>query len=580
MSGFLIAEEGTLTGLVLPLEGAEEWIIGRDPDAASLILEDPMVSRKHLLVRLVPMGVEVENMSTVNPAHLNGKTIEEPTLLQEGDTLQVGGTFFRFSEVSPHDEVSPLATHKMPSPIQEEPLARFSFSGGVETRFVIKVISGPNTGAEFGMEPGTSYLLGKDPETCDIVFQDLSVSREHARLSIDNEGVMTIEDLNSRNGVLINGKPIGEIRTLTPQDLIALGTTTFLIIDRSQTRETIFSPPTALIHPTDETTEEEEEEKKRSLEEADRMARKSWKEMIIPMRHLILAGLFVVLLFVGFSSILSLFKTKPVEIVKRDESGEIYKVVENYPTIEFTYTPSSGKLFLVGHVLTDVDHEELIYLLQALPFVMSIEDNVVIDELVWQDVNALLMKNPDWRGVTLTGPEPGRFLLRGYIADTDAANSLFDWMNRNFNYINLLESKVVVVNTLEIEIQSLLVEKGFGTVTFQFNSGELLLSGSINQKAEKSFGKTLTELKNLNGVRQIKNFVILSTAETAHINLSSKYQVSGSSSYDGMSQYVVIDGKILSQGDTLDGMIITSINANTVFLEKDGLKFKINYNQQ
>jgi hypothetical protein len=46
-----------------------------------------------------------------------------------------------------------------------------------------------------------------------------------------------------------------------------------------------------------------------------------------------------------------------------------------------------------------------------------------------------------------------------------------------------------------------------------------------------------------------------------------------------MSQYVVINGKILSVGSDLEGMTITKMENNSVFLEKDGIKYRINYNQ-
>jgi hypothetical protein len=44
--------------------------------------------------------------------------------------------------------------------------------------------------------------------------------------------------------------------------------------------------------------------------------------------------------------------------------------------------------------------------------------------------------------------------------------------------------------------------------------------------------------------------------------------------------FIVINGKILSIGDAIDGMTITGIMPNMVLLEKDGLKFRINYNLQ
>src|SRR5690242_5478152 len=104
MAGYLIAEEGPLAGLILRFEEGAEWVIGRDPDEVELVLEDPMVSRKHVICRLTPEGFILENLSAVNPATQNGKIITEPVLLQEGDIIQVGNTFFRFTEKSPESQ--------------------------------------------------------------------------------------------------------------------------------------------------------------------------------------------------------------------------------------------------------------------------------------------------------------------------------------------------------------------------------------------------------------------------------------------------------------------------------------------
>src|SRR5579883_2262625 len=101
MAAFLIGEEGPLAGLLIRFEEGEEWVLGRDPDVATQVLEDPMVSRRHVICRLTPEGYVLENLSAVNPATQNGKVITEPTLLREGDIIQVGSTFFRFSEQEP-----------------------------------------------------------------------------------------------------------------------------------------------------------------------------------------------------------------------------------------------------------------------------------------------------------------------------------------------------------------------------------------------------------------------------------------------------------------------------------------------
>jgi pSer/pThr/pTyr-binding forkhead associated (FHA) protein len=75
IKGYLIAEEGPLSGLVIRLEDGSEWIIGRDPESSFQVLEDPMVSRKHLICRLTDEGFVVENLSATNPAAINGNPV-------------------------------------------------------------------------------------------------------------------------------------------------------------------------------------------------------------------------------------------------------------------------------------------------------------------------------------------------------------------------------------------------------------------------------------------------------------------------------------------------------------------------
>src|SRR3989338_2965570 len=73
MAPFLIGEEGPLSGLTVSFEEGDEWVIGRDPDLARVVLEDPMVSRKHACVRRTDLGYLLDNYSTVNPVTQNGK---------------------------------------------------------------------------------------------------------------------------------------------------------------------------------------------------------------------------------------------------------------------------------------------------------------------------------------------------------------------------------------------------------------------------------------------------------------------------------------------------------------------------
>ncbi len=578
MAGFLIAEEGPLTGLVIRFEEGEEWVLGRDPDVSYQAIEDPMVSRKHVICRKTDEGYLLENLSAINPASINGKVMEETVLLQEGDTVQIGNVFFRFTLKDPamvkeiKEEVEAPTIYE-----EEDELGGLAFRGAANARWIIKVISGPNAGAEFGLHEGATLIIGKDPNTCDILFQDLSVSRQHAKIIAGKEGTVTIEDLGSLNKVRINGEEVEGATEVKSQDLIALGTTSFLAIDQEQTRETIVSPTAGMEYAPPKTAEEKAEEAEERAEEA--AAKKNWKKMIIPTRHLVLAGVFAVLLVLGLGGVFTLFKSEPIALVEGNEPKEIAKALKNFPEVEFSFNPSTGKLFILGHVMTEVDQQEMVYLLKSLSFVKSIEDNVIIDELVWENTNALLTKNSAWRGVNLTSMIPGHFVLRGYVGTLEEATNLSEYINLNFPYLDKLDNQVVVENTLEAQVQGILTENAFGNVTFQFGNGELILAGRVPSNEERKYNAMVADLKRIKGVRLVKNFVIFSTPTSGIVDISSKYKVTGNSKYGNVNQYVVVNGKILSVGSNLDGMRITSMDNNSVFLEKDGIKYRINYNQ-
>lgn len=565
MNRYLIAEEGPLAGMIIVLDEekeSKEWSLGRDPDTSDIVLEDPMVSRRAATIRFTPEGFLFENLSTVNPATQNGMVIAEPVLLKEGDILQIGSTFFTFTDIAPAVEEEPL-----PEPAEEETAAAPSelpFGETPETRWLLKVISGPNAGAEFAMHKGTSYLLGKDPNTCDVVFQDLSVSAQHARLSITGDDNIFIEDLGSRNGVIVNGELISEKHLLTSQDMIALGTTTFLVIDRKHARETIIAipPPTALSAPPPSAKEEEAAVAKT----AEPPPKKDWKEIVIPKRHLLFAGVFVLTLFVGVVGLLALFKTETVVVKKVDESSEIEEMLKPFPGVQFSFNVPSGKLFLVGHVLTKIDQQELVYKLSQLPYIRKVEDTVIVDELVWQNMNALLSSNPEWVGISVYAPAPGQFVLRGYLETLQEADSLSDYIHLNFDYLDLLKNEVVVEQLVQTQIQTLLAEYGYSAVTFQLSNGEVVLGGRIEKERKSGLDKLVNQFEKIQGVRMVKNFVLVTSEDMSRINVSEQYMVTGFSKRDEKDFFVVVNGRIVGKGDQIDGMKITAIIPKTVQL--------------
>ncbi|MCS7001509.1 MAG: FHA domain-containing protein [Dehalococcoidia bacterium] len=96
----------------------------------------------------------------------------------------------------------------------------------------IESVVGPRlTWSGPGRPPGERLLnegrivIGR-AQTCDVVLADQLVSREHAAIVVAGN-VVTLEDLNSRNGVFLNGERISAPVILSHGDEIAIGSWTF-----------------------------------------------------------------------------------------------------------------------------------------------------------------------------------------------------------------------------------------------------------------------------------------------------------------------------------------------------------------
>jgi hypothetical protein len=74
---------------------------------------------------------------------------------------------------------------------------------------VLVVHKGAEVGERFYLE-GTELTVGRDPE-CDIFLNDVTVSRQHARLLVSSDGV-SVEDEGSLNGTYVNDVLVDKAR--------------------------------------------------------------------------------------------------------------------------------------------------------------------------------------------------------------------------------------------------------------------------------------------------------------------------------------------------------------------------------
>jgi hypothetical protein len=71
--------------------------------------------------------------------------------------------------------------------------------------------------------------IGRSPDN-DLVIDNHAVSHHHARIFMGPRGRLTLEDLGSLNGTLVNGQLVKSV-TLQPSDSVAIGKHTILVED-------------------------------------------------------------------------------------------------------------------------------------------------------------------------------------------------------------------------------------------------------------------------------------------------------------------------------------------------------------
>ena len=85
--------------------------------------------------------------------------------------------------------------------------------------FLLEVIGGQHAGATYPLE-GDNITIGREQSNV-VCLEDWGVSRRHARV-VPSNGTWVIEDLNSRNGVVVSGKLVTK-QALSPGDEIVIG---------------------------------------------------------------------------------------------------------------------------------------------------------------------------------------------------------------------------------------------------------------------------------------------------------------------------------------------------------------------
>lgn len=464
------------------------------------------------------------------------------------------------------------------------PLAEIDFGVIESGRWLLKVVGGPNNGAEYYMHSGKEYVIGTDSKSCEIVLYDKTVSRQHAKISINEEENLFIEDLGSKNGVLLNGVKIEGKVPLTPGEMVILGTTSLIVYDREGEMQTIITPilpsivkslqKEAEIPPLGAENQLSEENSALKAQSELEAASRPEHSKIFYLIFVMAACFFSLLVF----GIYTLFQEEHIVVQTQENANElIQNAMKNFPAVRWTFNKPGGNLLLLGHVLTTADKNQILYNLDALKFIKNVDSNgLVIDEGVWNEINSLLSNNNDWKGLTIHATKAGQFTLTGELKTLKQAEQLSAYLSRNFPYLDLLKKDVLVEEEVINRISNWLRESKLLDVNVKINNGEILLTGTMAPDQQGPLDTVIAKIKQINGVRAVVNIVQERSTEIGTTDISDHYAVGGKSRV-GDKFTVVINGRILSEGDELDGMTITKIDAHLILLEQDNDKFRIDY---
>lgn len=226
--------------LSIPGKEAREYDYEFDGDTVSIgrdqnnDIQIPLstVSRNH--ARIVQEGREwlVEDLQSTHGTKHNGRPLGAggKRVLRTGDVIDLIHCQLTFSEsAAARAPAAADRTEALARKMVEEVLASM---GKDDEQPYLRVMNGPEEGRKFIIGVDVSECIIGRGDGCDFQINDVNISRQHATIRRDWNDI-TIEDMGSKNGVLINGRKIGKPTSMRDADEISLGAVQIAFIDPS-----------------------------------------------------------------------------------------------------------------------------------------------------------------------------------------------------------------------------------------------------------------------------------------------------------------------------------------------------------
>lgn len=227
----VIEAEGQAPRALTHESNTRTLILGRDA-TAGFQLPLATISRHHARISETDGVYVIEDLGSTHGTKLNGKALArgEKKVLRSGDVVEMTKAKItcaieteRVASQDPAEGTGAIAARAV-----QGILGRL---GDVkEGNPYLRAISGPVSGSRYPLVAGlSSWTLGRSQD-CELVIDDVNISRRHAVVRKDWSGYV-LEDLGSKNGILLNDKPVARPRRLKHEDELQIGPIKLVFID-------------------------------------------------------------------------------------------------------------------------------------------------------------------------------------------------------------------------------------------------------------------------------------------------------------------------------------------------------------
>lgn len=189
-------------------------------------IPDKQVSAEHARILVEDDRAFLLDLGSTLGTELNGTKLgpHQKKPLSDGDEVRISEYLIRVGRPAVAlDDTASEKTAMVAMRMVKEVLGSLSAEEAEEEPPRLEVTNDAEVGTRLDLAEMREYRVGRD-KTGDLVLKHWSISRKHALFRRDADGV-TVMDMGSKNGVLVNGERFEDSRRLRDGDVVSVGHT-------------------------------------------------------------------------------------------------------------------------------------------------------------------------------------------------------------------------------------------------------------------------------------------------------------------------------------------------------------------